>query len=306
MNKTELKISVCMITYGHEQYIRQAIDGVLMQECDYEIELIIADDKSPDDTKKVVAEIVNNHPNGNWIKYTKHKENKGVVENFIWALNQCTGKYIALCEGDDYWTDPLKLQKQVDFMEANEEYGLICGKANKYFQERNEFDGFFGVPEAENYETAILAFNDVVTASTLIRKDKLLECQNDCQDLMQKNLFIDTTMWYWFAYNSKIKFVDEISVVYRVLEESASHTKDPERRLELDMKFMYIKQHFLLKYPPKKREHLTTIVDTIHKEYETIVKFAQYVESVKMRQTKSFRLGNKIKKIISIFVPNSK
>lgn len=117
-------LSVIMITYGHENYIKQAIEGVLMQECDFEIELIVANDASPDDTNSVVNQIINNHPRRIRVKYTEHKDNKGANENFLWATQQCKGKYIALCEGDDYWTDPLKLQKQVDFLEANEEYVL--------------------------------------------------------------------------------------------------------------------------------------------------------------------------------------
>ncbi|WP_179338061.1 glycosyltransferase [Winogradskyella ludwigii] len=119
-----MKVSVCMITYGHEKYIEQAIEGVLMQECNFDLELIIADDCSPDGTDKIIDDIKKNHTNGFWIEYTKHSTNKGMMPNFIWALEQCQSKYIALCEGDDYWTDPLKLQKQVDFLEANTDYSI--------------------------------------------------------------------------------------------------------------------------------------------------------------------------------------
>lgn len=119
------KISVCMITYGHENYILQAIEGVLMQECNFEIELIIANDCSPDNTDLVVKDILAHHPKKSWIKYFNHKKNLGMMPNFLFALDQCSGNYIAVCEGDDYWTDPLKLQRQVDFLEANKEY-TIC------------------------------------------------------------------------------------------------------------------------------------------------------------------------------------
>lgn len=115
-------VSVVMITYNHEAFIAEAIEGVLMQVADFPIEFIIADDCSPDRTNEIVQNYINNHPNGKWITYTRHPNNKGMMPNFIWALEQAKGKYIALCEGDDYWTDPLKLQKQVDFLEENEEY----------------------------------------------------------------------------------------------------------------------------------------------------------------------------------------
>lgn len=124
-------VSVVMITYGHEQYIKQAIEGVLMQECDFEIELIVANDCSPDSTDSVVNKIIKNTSKSSWIKYNKHIQNKGANENFFWAVQQCKGKYIALCEGDDYWTDPLKLQKQVDFLESNPSYVMACHSINE-------------------------------------------------------------------------------------------------------------------------------------------------------------------------------
>lgn len=110
-----------MITYNHEKFIREAIEGVLMQEVEFAVELIIADDASPDSTELVVKNIIQNHKNGHWVKYIKHSENKGMMGNFLWALGQCKGKYIALCEGDDYWIDPLKLNNQVKYLEDNDE-----------------------------------------------------------------------------------------------------------------------------------------------------------------------------------------
>ena len=127
--KKQPKVSVCMITYGHEKFIEEAINGVLMQECDFVVELIIANDCSPDKTDAVIQNILCNHPRASWIKYIKHDKNLGMMPNFIFAMQECKGKYIALCEGDDYWTDPSKLQKQVDFLEANSDYVIHSGVA---------------------------------------------------------------------------------------------------------------------------------------------------------------------------------
>lgn len=120
------KVSVVTITYGHEKYITETLDGVLMQQYEGPVEFIIANDNSPDATDEVVKKyfLENPAPSNFEIKYTKHETNKGMMPNFIWALEQATGKYIALCEGDDYWTDPLKLQKQVDFLEENLNYSF--------------------------------------------------------------------------------------------------------------------------------------------------------------------------------------
>ena len=139
---TKPKVSVCMITYNHENFIREAIEGVLMQQCDFEIELIIVNDCSTDSTDKVIKDIFQNHSRSSCIKYTKHNINLGMMPNFIFALQQCTGKYVALCDGDDYWTDALKLQKQVDFMESNTNYAACFHNAN-VINVTNDINGRF-------------------------------------------------------------------------------------------------------------------------------------------------------------------
>lgn len=122
-------VSICMITYGHEKFIEEAINGVLMQKCNFKIELILSNDCSPDKTHEVVQRIVNNDPKAFLIRYFRKKKNIGLMPNFINTLEFCKGKYIALCDGDDYWTDPLKLQKQVDFLETNPDYVIHSGNA---------------------------------------------------------------------------------------------------------------------------------------------------------------------------------
>jgi glycosyltransferase involved in cell wall biosynthesis len=119
-------VSVLMMTYNHAPYIKRAIEGVLMQETNFEVELIVADDASPDDTEQIVHQLLENHPKRHWIKYTRHAINIGMAANGKWAREQCQGTYYAYCEGDDYWIDPMKLQQQVDFMEANPNM-VICG-----------------------------------------------------------------------------------------------------------------------------------------------------------------------------------
>lgn len=121
-------LSVVMITYNHDKFISEAINGVLMQQCNFSIELIIADDCSTDKTKDVVQDYLVNNANSAWIKYFRQADNVGMMNNFIFALNQCKGKYIAFCEGDDYWTNPYKLQKQVDFLENNLAYSVCWTK----------------------------------------------------------------------------------------------------------------------------------------------------------------------------------
>jgi len=122
-----------MITYNHERYISEAIDGILMQECDFEYELVIGEDYSTDNTRKICEQYAAKYPNK--IKLLQSVNNWGMNSNFIRTVKECNSKYIALCEGDDYWTDPLKLQKQVDFLEKNKEYSLCFHRAKKNIEQ---------------------------------------------------------------------------------------------------------------------------------------------------------------------------
>ena len=123
-------ISVCMSTYNHEEYIEEALNSVLEQECNFEFEIILSNDKSSDNTHAVITKYIENHPKGNKVRYYNQPKNLGINNNLIFTLEQTKGKYIALLEGDDYWTDSKKLQKQFDFLEKNTEYS-ICTAALK-------------------------------------------------------------------------------------------------------------------------------------------------------------------------------
>ena len=158
-----------MITYGHEKYIKEAIKGVFIQRTSFSVELIIANDCSPDHTDEVVHKFLKNTPSNITVKYSRHDENKGMNENFLWALEQASGKYIALCEGDDYWTDPLKLQKQVDFLEENEEYVIHSGKAQ--ILKDNKLGKTIGDPlSKKTYDIAdFYTKNNLVTCTAMFR-----------------------------------------------------------------------------------------------------------------------------------------
>ena len=117
-----LLVSISCITHNHEKFITQAIESFLMQETNFEFEIVIGDDCSTDRTKEIILSYVDKFPGK--IRFINRLKNIGSAPNFMQTIKECNGKYIALCEGDDYWTDPLKLQKQVDFLEENSEYVL--------------------------------------------------------------------------------------------------------------------------------------------------------------------------------------
>lgn len=122
-------VSISCITYNHAPYIRECLEGFLMQQCDFEYEILIHDDASTDGTSDIIREYQEKYPEIiKPIIQTENQWSQGVRGiNAKFNFSRAQGRYIALCEGDDYWTDPLKLQKQVDFLEANPEYSLVCG-----------------------------------------------------------------------------------------------------------------------------------------------------------------------------------
>lgn len=125
---SNILVSISCITYNQAPYIKQCLDGLLMQVCDFNFEVLIHDDASTDETQSIIKKYEARYPD--IIKPYFQKENqwsKGVRGiNAKYNFSRAKGKYIALCDGDDYWTDPLKLQKQVNFMEENENY-VACG-----------------------------------------------------------------------------------------------------------------------------------------------------------------------------------
>jgi len=114
--------SVCIITYNQKAFIGQTIKSTLNQKTDFYFEILISDDCSTDGTLDVCIEYQNRYPNS--IRVLKNDVNQGMNKNLMKAIANCKGKYIAICEGDDYWCDENKLQKQVDFLEANPDYAI--------------------------------------------------------------------------------------------------------------------------------------------------------------------------------------
>ena len=119
-NRSEILLSIAIITFNHENYIRQALDSILMQNVDFKYEVIIGEDCSPDNTRIILLEYHKKYPNK--FKLILRDKNMGATKNLYDVLMKCQGKYIALLEGDDFWTNSDKLQLQVDFLEEHNEY----------------------------------------------------------------------------------------------------------------------------------------------------------------------------------------
>lgn len=129
-------VSVCTTTYNAESYIRQTVDGVLMQKTNFDFEYVIADDASHDRTADLIQDYAARYPK--IIRFRRNEKNMGLNANFMKTMLECQGKYIALLDGDDYWTDTNKLQLQVDFMESHQECAFCSTASQVYNQDSNE------------------------------------------------------------------------------------------------------------------------------------------------------------------------
>lgn len=292
-----IKVSVLMVTYNHEKYIEEAINGVLMQECDFNVELIIADDNSPDNTEAIVKNFIKNHPKKSWVKYTRHEVNKGILPNTTWVKNQATGKYVALCEGDDYWTDALKLQKQVDFLESNTSYGMIYTKARSFYQDKKRHARKCWGGNATTFDQLIQS-NKIPTVSTLIRRNILLQYNRDIQPSTKNWKMGDYPVWLYFALKSKIHFMNEETCVYRIFSESASHSNDIEKREVFTKSYYEIKKFFLefanVKYNPLNLEdELLSSLAT-----NALIKKNRLLSKKYLSQINNLTIKDKIKLII--------
>jgi glycosyltransferase involved in cell wall biosynthesis len=178
MNK-EPKVSVCIITYNQERYIKDCLEGVLMQITD-DYEIVIGDDCSTDNTSAICQEYQNKYPD--LIKYYRREKNLGMIGNWIQTIKDCLGEYIALCEGDDYWTDPHKLQKQVDLLEANPNLMGCFHNSEERYCDTFDFSSSLYINNCAGkiYKFEEFALHNFApTASLIIRNNQPLELNTE-------------------------------------------------------------------------------------------------------------------------------
>jgi glycosyltransferase involved in cell wall biosynthesis len=199
-----------MITYNHEKFIQEAIECVIQQKTDFEIELVIGEDFSKDSTNIICQEYSNTHPK--LIKLLHTEINLGVIPNFIRTLEACTGKYIALCEGDDYWTDPYKLQKQVDFLDANPEFSLCFHNALYSFEDGRDSFPAISNEKSEYNIVDLFSGNFIPTCSIVFRSENI----KHFPDWFLNYPFGDWMVNIINASVGKIGYLNEMMGVYRI------------------------------------------------------------------------------------------
>lgn len=203
-------VSISCITYNHAPFIRECLDGFLMQQTNFPFEILIHDDASTDGTKEIIEEYVDKYSDLIFPIYQTENQYTQGVRGMMARFNfpRAKGKYIALCEGDDYWTDPLKLQKQVNLMEEEDITLCHTGATNSLGKVISKND-----KELDNIQRIIYG-NYIITASSMIRKNVLAKYTW----VNAKYPFGDWPLWLTASANGKVLFLPDITTVYRINE----------------------------------------------------------------------------------------
>ena len=239
-------VSVHCTTYNHEPYIAQALDGFLMQRTDFPFEVIVHDDASTDRTAEIIREYEARFPKiikpiyETENQYSKHD---GSIARIMAAA--CKGKYIAFCEGDDYWIDDNKLQMQADFLERNPEYGMCYTMAKQFFQKEGVFLRDQIGKAMADFEDLLCNGNVIPALTVMLRKSLHERYREEIHPENKSWLMGDYPTWLYVAHESKVKFLDSVTSVYRELEESASHSQDPVKIKKFKISTYDIRMFFL-------------------------------------------------------------
>ncbi|OQA94305.1 MAG: putative glycosyltransferase EpsE [Bacteroidetes bacterium ADurb.Bin217] len=204
-------VSVRTSTYQHASYITQCIESILMQKTNFSFEYIIGEDFSTDGTREIVFEYAKKYPD--IIRVITADYNVGMKSNGMRCQRAYRGKYIALCEGDDYWTDPLKLQKQVDFLEQNTDYCLCFHNAHYRYECRNS--KIF--PFNKDLHKHVFNTLDVISMEWFVPPQSIVY-RKDLYQIPEWVSFVqqgDIAMLLLLSLSGNLYYIDEIMSVYR-------------------------------------------------------------------------------------------
>lgn len=212
--RNEVLVSIICNTYNHEKYIRDAIEGFLNQKTNFLYEILIHDDASTDGTTEIIKEYESKKPD--LIKPIYQKENQYSKGIKVFTLNKkrAIGKYHAICEGDDYWTDPNKLQKQVDFLESNSNFSLCVHAATKISIINNKISYIRPSNENKVFSTEEVIFGDgglFATNSMVYRSDKT----NKMPEFYYMSNVGDYPLTIFLSLIGEVYYIDECMSVYR-------------------------------------------------------------------------------------------
>ena len=230
-------VSVRVVTYNHEKYIAQCLEGILMQRANFPFEVVVGEDCSTDHTREIVLAYGQKYPE--ILRVITSENNVGGVRNSMRVQRACRGKYHASCEGDDYWIDPLKLQKQVDLMEADADISLCFHNAFIVNEPAAVTRLYFASPVKERLTFAEACQMNIPTASVMARSEILATLPE-----WRLNIWSgDVLVRLWCAHHGNLGYLNEVMSVYRIHSGGmvAMLRSSPEKRYA---KAMYLYREF--------------------------------------------------------------
>jgi len=288
----EIMFSVAVITYNQEKYISQTLDSILNQEHDYKYEIVIGEDCSTDNTKKIIEEYVTKYPD--IIKPLYNNPNKGLINNYFNVIAHCQGKYIMECAGDDYWL-PGKVKLQIEFMENNPTVGMCYGKAKVYNENKQKYEKSIIGDFRKNFEEMITNENAIPALCVCFKNSLIKKYINEIQPEKKDWLMEDYPMWLYFSNETKIQFIDKIIAVYRMLENSASHFTNFNKQLNFEKSVLQIRSFYNNKYQLNyeweiDKEYFKMYRKFLLKKYDknTAKKYRDYYEKIKVKSITNF------------------
>lgn len=284
MNK-KILVSVVVTTYNQEKYIEKALRSVLEQECDADIELLVGDDCSTDNTPKIIEKLANEYPT--IVKPMYNKTNVGMSQNLYNQIVRSMGGVIAYLDGDDWWTDKYKLQKQLDFLEYNADYGLVVSYARAYDETTGTYQERLGSNSVCDFETLMYGDTDVQSQTMLFRRDLLLAHKEDFKWYVDNNCFFDSIIAYYFAYYSKIHFMEEELAVYRILSNSGCHSTNKQKQIEYTKRYFAIKSRFMIENNVSPDLCHSVLLNEWNKAFQ----YGAWISEEQIRNSKRYKLG---------------
>lgn len=245
-----MKVSIICTNYNKEAWIEEAIKGFLNQKCDFDYEIILVDDASSDHSPQIIERYANQYPDK--IKAIFHQENLGITKTWLDICQLAQGDYIARCDGDDYWIDVYKLQKQVDILERSTASKWSCSDFNiisesgELRQKKAIENGI--IRKISSFEE-MLAFRGMTMSSTwLVDRNLMLEVN----DAISPDAVDDTfSLQLELFTRTELTFLPEATTVYRLHEGSDSHPASVEKLSERFEKLQEIQEEYLEKYYSK-------------------------------------------------------
>lgn len=250
----ESLVSIGMITYNHRPFIAQAIEGVLQQKANFPFELVIGEDCSTDGTREIVFKYQKRYPG--IIKVVTSDNNIGMIKNSLRTLKNCGGKYLAFCEGDDYWHNPNKMHKQVEYLENNADCGLVFSSYDVYHVTSGKKISDFinhrkcDVPEKPGIRDIVEGKINPLTCTVMARRSLYEEIIEADPFLHQSGHFLmgDTQLWAEMAIKSRLYYIPESLATHNITDESATRSNDVKKLLRFSMSNVELMLYLCNKY----------------------------------------------------------